>query len=286
MKTHHWPICRSIPLLLTLILTGCSSQPSPTGGAEFRQRPQEYSFKVSGTLAEAGITFHLSRAFEVGPATNGQVHSSRISTTELSQLQSAWTSYKKTAFTQPESCQDWTLPESPWKEALMKIEVLENGRSIMALRSDSGRLCGAGESQALRQFAETLLTLGRARYPKTFPSECLALQDEFATESELTKSCTSDLECSHVDPQFEAIPVGQIQYVALKSCSAVPVLSTANTELLEGSRRKLLRLRESIRQVCQPTGLASGCSAADEIGFQNDRHPAQCVSGACSSGLE
>jgi len=150
MQTHHWPSCRSIPLLVALVLTGCSSQLSPTGGAEFRQRPQEYSFKVSRTLAEAGITFHLSRAFEVGPASNGQVHSSRISTAELSQLQSAWNSYKMTAFAQPETCQGWTLSESPWREALMKIEVLENERSVMALRSESGRLCGAGEAQAVR----------------------------------------------------------------------------------------------------------------------------------------
>jgi hypothetical protein len=290
MHIKHSRIREFYPVLIclgTLIgsLGACSKRAVPPNSTEFRQQPQDYSFKVSGVLAEASLTLRLNRTLEVGPALNGQIHKSRLTERDAGRLQRDWSEFKKTAFSGPESCQDWPQ-ESQWRDATMKIEVLENGRTVLALQSEAGKLCGRGELQAARVFSETVLGLTRSHYPKSFPSECLALQDELESEFEQVRSCTSDAECTHVDPQYEAVPVGQIQYIALKSCSAVPPLPTANAQSLAESRRKLLRLRESIRQVCQPQGIPVGCSTADELGFQNHRHPAQCLSGSCSSGVE
>jgi hypothetical protein len=270
---------------LAILPSACSSKPQPPQGAGFQQRPQEYSFRVSGSLAEAGITFSLARRYEVGPAENGQVHSSRLEADQARRLQEYWDGYRAQAFTLAESCQDWPA-ESPWRESTVRIEILESGRSLATLRSDGGRLCGTGSSEQLKPFAESLLELARMHYPKVFPSECLALQDEFSERAETARSCTSDAQCTHVDPQFDAIPEGQIQYVSLKSCSPVPALPTANREELSSARRALLKLKDRIRQTCQQPEVTAACASADELGFQNHRHPARCIEGACSSGLE
>jgi hypothetical protein len=270
---------------LAILPSACSSKPLPPQGVGFQQRPQEYSFRVAGTLAEAGITFSLARRYDVGPAENGQIHSSRLGADQARRLQETWDSYRAQAFTTTESCQDWPA-ESLWREPSVRVEILESGRALTTLRSEGGRLCGTGSQEQLKTFAEGLFELARLHYPRVFPSECLALQDEFSERAESARSCTTDAQCTHVDPQFEAIPEGQIQYVALKSCSPVPALPSANREELGQARRTLLRLKDRIRQTCQQPEITAACASADELGFQNQRHPARCIEGACSSGLD
>jgi hypothetical protein len=270
---------------LAILPAACSQKLLPPQGAGFQQRPQEFSFRVTGSIAEAGITFSLGRRYEVGPAPNGQLHSSRLELAQASRLRDAWEAFRVQAFQTTESCQPWAS-DSPWREGAVRIEVLESGRELAAVRSDAGQLCGSGTPESLKHFTETLLELARLRYPKVFPSECLALQDEFSERADAARSCSSDEQCTNVDPQFEAIPEGQIQYVALKSCSTVPALASANRDELASARRSLLRLKERIREACQQPEALPACSSADELGFQNHRHPARCIEGACTSGLD
>jgi len=272
-------------MALPLALAGCLSKtPIIPQGAPANQLPQQIGFRVTGSLAQAGIQFGLSRKLEVGPAENGQTHRALLSESELAELQGAWNSFKGQAFKPSQSCLEW--PEgSPWREASMRISLLQNEQEVLSLKSEGGTLCGPGDSKSLLQFAQTLLTLGRAYYPRTFPDACLAEQDEFSELADNLTSCTEDSQCTHVDPGYEEIPAGQIQYVSLKSCSAVPALPSANTEALRVAKRKLNRLAERILAACQPQGLPAACSSADVAGFQNDRHPARCIAGSCSSGL-
>ena len=165
----------------------------------------------------------------------------------------------------------------------MRIQLLQNQREVVLIRSDSGTLCGPGDAAQLRVLAEALLEIGRAHYPRTFPDDCLALTDDFASISEQITSCTEDSQCTNVDPTYSEIPEGQIQYVATKSCSAAPSLPTANRQGLRDARTTLLRLREKIPSVCQPQGIPGTCSSADEVGFQNHRSPARCIEGSCSA---
>ena len=130
------------------------------------------------------------------------------------------------------------------------------------------------------------MSLAQAYYPKSFPDTCLAEQDEFQALADNLTSCTQDSECTNVGAQYEAISRGQIQYVALKSCSATPVIASANREALEGAQRALLRARDKVQAACQPQGLPATCSAADQVGFQNDRYPAHCQAGVCTAGVQ
>ncbi|MFN7685280.1 MAG: hypothetical protein ACK5QT_07710 [Oligoflexia bacterium] len=271
-----------VPGALLVSSAGCSQKELPPQPTTLKQQPSDFSFRVTGSSAESGITFRPNKSFEVGPAPNGQVHRSRLKSSEHTKLERAWEAYQSTAFSGPETCQEW--PESsPYRNSVATLEVLEATRTVLTVRSEGGSLCGKGDAAALRAYAETLLGLGKARYPSNFPSECLALQDEFSALADSARSCTSDLQCTHVDPQFEAIPEGQIQYVSLKSCSAVPAIPTANREALPSVRRKLLQLKQAIRTQCQPQGLPAHCAAADELGFQNHRYPAKCVENVCTS---
>lgn len=274
----------ALPLALATLACSTKTQ-APAAAANDNVLPQEIAFRVSGTYAEAGIQFRLGRQLEVGPAENGQIHRELLSEQELARLEGAWNAFKGSALGKTETCVEWPA-ESEWHDPAMRIALLQNDREVLSIRSDAGRLCGPGGGQQLLAFAETVLTLTRAYYPKSFPDQCLAEQDEFKSITENVVGCADDSQCVNVDPQFDAIPAGQIQFVTLRSCTVVPALPSANRDALEVAKTRLLRLRDRVLAACAATPQpAASCSAAESVGFQNDRHPARCIAGQCTSGL-
>ncbi|NDD91947.1 hypothetical protein EBZ37_07675, partial [bacterium] len=279
--------------VLASMITGCSGARAPLATDSQTFSPQEISFIVSGipaggdsatpVFAEYGIQFSLTGTFKVGPAPNGQVHNQALSTQELEKLQESWGAWLKSGFNATETCIS-TEAQPELSKVPARIAVNMKDREKALVRIDGGQICGPADKAVLEAFSSTLLALAKNHYPKTFPSECLAATDALEEAHQKVQECDSDSECANVDSQYFAIPAGQIQYVALKSCSVVPHLSAGNVSLLQSEHKELIKAREYAKTSCAPENRELVCTAEADVGFQNHRYPARCVAAKCAPG--
>ena len=277
-----------------LVLGACAKATSPgVPGATGSNLPEDFRFRVSGlpeaqgettgVLAEHGIDFRLEGGFEVGPAPNGQVHQDSLPEKDRQVLQEAWTALRKSGFTATERC--GAIPaESTLAPLHARVSILKNDRESALIRLDGGQLCGPADATALSEFSKVVVGLARKHYPKRFPSECLAEGDELRNLHESLLSCETDDECANVNGQYDAIPKGEVQFVALRSCSVLPRLAGANAALVSAGKKSLLAARAQALKACQAEDAQLECTTEIDPGFQNHRHPARCVSKKCVAG--
>ncbi len=295
------PSCRNHALLLPVtagallaLASACSPAQDPVKTESQPSVPREFSFRLAGAapttddaaslpFAEHGVHFQLAGNLEIGPAPNGQVHKRTLAGDERELLQNAWKDWLKSGFTATEKCVT-LAPSSELAGVNARISILQNEREAALIRVDGGQICGPAEQAALEQFTKTLVRLGRAHYPRRFPSECLASTDALAAAHESLLSCQTNEDCSHVDAQYSAIAPGEVQFVSLKSCSVLPRVTAANPELLKSGRKALLLARETAKQACAEEIGELTCTTQEDVGFQNHRHPARCVQNKCVAG--
>jgi hypothetical protein len=243
----------------------------------------EASGEGSAHFAEHGITFHLPGEFEIGPAPNGQTHQEILAPTDRENLQRSWSTVLSQGIASSESCQ--TLAEdSPLAQANVRISILKNSSESALIRVDGGQICGPILNQEFVNFSGILFSLAKKHYPKKFPDECLASKDTLIRLFNSVNSCESDDDCVHVDSQYDSIPPGQVQYVALKNCSVLPSLTAANALSLKSKHKLLLRAREETRNACAQEIREFVCTAQADLGFQNHRFPARCFERKCVPG--
>ncbi|MEN9722810.1 MAG: hypothetical protein RJB38_796 [Pseudomonadota bacterium] len=303
-RTSIWTCHPRLTLTSGLLLLGlgaCSERPPLHLGVSAQPAiPQEVRFLVKGSTASsasegAGPTANASAAFAehgvsvplqgplvIGPAPNGQVHRQSLADQERQDLAALWTK-TRSSLTAQDRCVA-IAEASALAHLEARITILENDRETGLVRIDGGQICGPIDTAALEPFANALIALAKKHYPKRFPDECLAASDTLREAYSGVSTCEVDSDCAHVDPQLIPIPAGQLQYVPLKSCSILPILSAANAESLNSQRKALLTARETAKKVCEATQREQVCTAEADEGFQNHRHRARCEARACVPG--